>query len=133
MAIVSGTDNFMEGCFRLYSPYDIPFSQTQLLGTGTEDFYDSAYYFYKAPYFRIPYAGLTHHSYEGTTVKWSAFRLHTVDPITFRNGVKYTWRNGEATAKPDWQYKCVLETGGYPVGNPTQSTLTTYSWTYVWD
>lgn len=47
LVVASGNANFMEGCFRAYIPYNTTFAQSILLATGTEDYYDSGYYFHK--------------------------------------------------------------------------------------
>jgi hypothetical protein len=44
MAVASGNYNFMEGCYHLMTPAAAPWPG-QLLSTGMEDYYDSAFYF----------------------------------------------------------------------------------------
>jgi hypothetical protein len=127
LVVETGSDSFMEGCWRTYTPYGVPYEHSTLLSTGTEDYYDSAYYFYRAYPLYLPHAGLTHYSH-GDKIRWSAFRMHTFDPLTFRDGVRLTWRNGDATPKPDGLLKCTIEKGGHIIGAPTVSMVTTYSW-----
>ena len=59
LAVVSGNANFMEGCFRLYSPAGQSFADSQVLATGTEDYYNSGYYFIAAQPMHLPETGLT--------------------------------------------------------------------------
>ncbi len=60
--------------------------------------------------------------------------MHTMDILSFSNGARLVWRNGD-TAQPDATglNKCVIETGGVVMGQPAASTVTSYVWTYVWD
>lgn len=44
LAVQSGNLNFLEGCYHSYSPYNQEFPGT-VLGTGTEDYFDSGWYF----------------------------------------------------------------------------------------
>jgi len=128
LSVESGNLNFLEGCYHLYSPYDAAFPGV-LLSTGTEDYYDSAYYF-NAGQFRQENAGLTHLFTNNTSVRWSAYRMHEVDPLFFRNGVKMVWRNGDTDDVHGW--KCITEKGGSKAGNPTIGNLTSYAWVYTW-
>jgi hypothetical protein len=44
IAANSSSNNYWEGCYRLYTPHSQPFPGT-VLSTGMEDFFDSAYGF----------------------------------------------------------------------------------------
>jgi hypothetical protein len=55
---VAGGLNFLEGCYHMYDPPTQPFPGT-VLATGTEDYFDSGWYF-NAGEFRMPVSGLTH-------------------------------------------------------------------------
>ncbi|EGD82538.1 hypothetical protein PTSG_03190 [Salpingoeca rosetta] len=80
--------------------------------------------------FRFPVSGFTHiDTTEG--VKWSAYRFHEMDPLPFSDGFKLQWRNGDMDDKATG-LKCYTLTGGNVVGNPTNSTVTSYAWVYVW-
>ena len=59
-----------------------------------------------------------------------AYRVHSADPLFFTDGLRLVLRNGETTA-PNGQ-KCLLETGGQPVGQPGTTTLNAYAWWYEW-
>lgn len=99
-----------------------------ILSTGTEDYFDSAWYF-NAGEFHLPVAGFTHLETTGG-IKWSAYRFHEMDPLIFNNGFKLVWRNGD-TVDPSG-IKCMMETGGGIVGTPTASNVTSYAWVYTW-
>ena len=129
LSVSSGNLNFLEGCYHAYTPYDAAFPGITV-STGTEDYFDSAYYF-NAGQFRQPNAGLTHIVANDTYAELSAYRLHEADGIFFTRGFRFLWRNGDVS-DPATGYKCTLETGGNVVGSPTASTVNTYTWAYVW-
>ena len=54
--------------------------------------------------------------------------MHTTDPLLFSDGLRLVLRNGET--KNDQGVKCLLETGGDPVGTPANTTLSVYTWWY---
>lgn len=60
--------NFLEGCYHMYDPPDAPFPGT-LLATGTEDFFDSGWYF-NAGEFAFPVSGFTHLKAEKNVTEW---------------------------------------------------------------
>jgi len=122
--------NFLEGCYHAYSPYNEKFPG-KLLSTGTEDYFDSAWYF-DGGEFRLENAGFTHLKQNGDSVEWSAYRFHEQDPLPFSNGFRLIWRNGD-TVNPLTGLKCFVETGGAPAGSPTVSEVTLYAWVYVWN
>jgi len=126
--VQSGNLNFLEGCYHAYTPYNQGFPGT-VLSTGTEDYFDSAWYF-NAGEFRLPVSGFTHYASSNGNIYWSAYRFHIMDPVRFDNGFKFVWRNGD-TVDPAGQ-KCYMETGGSVVGSPTVSLVTTYAWVYTW-
>jgi len=127
LAVRSGNLNFLEGCYHQYSPYNQPFPGT-ILSTGTEDYFDSAWYF-NAGEFWLDVSGFTHFKDNGNYVTWSAYRFHEMDPLPFQNGFRLVWRNGDVL-DPAGQ-KCYAQTG-YVVGSPTVSRVTSYAWVYVW-
>jgi len=134
LQVQSGNMEFLEGCYHAY------FSPTQefpglLLSTGTEDYYDSAWYF-NAGQFQMPVSGFTHLKEDTRGVTWSAYRFHEMDPIRFTDGFRFQWRNGD-----QWDaagMKCMLERPvmdmKLPPGSqaPTASNITSYVWLYVW-
>jgi hypothetical protein len=130
LAVESGNLNFLEGCFHMYTPADAPFPGT-VLSTGTEDYYDSAYYFLGGE-FHLPVSGFTHYDApSGKSLTWSAYRFHIMDPIVFSDGLQFRWRNGDAV-DPKTGHKCFTETGGNVVGSPTASNITFLGWVYQW-
>ena len=108
LAVQSGNLNFLEGCYHMYTPYDQPYPGV-LLSTGTEDFFDSAYYF-NAGEFHAPVSGFTHLNQTGG-VTFSAYRFQFMDPLPFKNGFRLQWRNGDMVDKKTG-LKCFTETGG---------------------
>lgn len=73
-----------------YSPYNQTFPGT-VLSTGTEDYFDSAWYF-NGGQFWLPVSGFTHYNATNTGVSWSAYRFHEMDPLPFDQGFKFMWR-----------------------------------------
>jgi hypothetical protein len=66
LAVQSGNLNFLEGCYHMYdSNQEFPGT---LLSTGTEDYYDSAWYF-NAGEFHLPTAGYTHYNDKAIPVR----------------------------------------------------------------
>jgi hypothetical protein len=122
--------NFLEGCFHFYDPPTQPFPGT-LLATGTEDYYDSGWYF-NAGTFHMPVSGFTHIKKEPNVTEWSAYRFHEMDPLRFSDGLRFTWRCGDMVSPEPGVGKCYTESGGNVVGSPTCDWVQTYAWVYVW-
>jgi len=129
LAVASGNLNFLEGCYRFYSPPTQAYPGT-LLSTGTEDYFDSGWYF-NAGQFHFDVSGYTHYKDNGGSLTWSAYRFHEMDPLAFNNGFRFVWRNGDTT-EPQTGMKCFVQTGGNVVGSPTVSNITSYAWVYTW-
>ena len=127
LIVKSGNMNFLEGCYHSYTPFNEAFPGT-LLSTGTEDYFDSAWYF-DAGEFQMPVSGLTHLN-KTAGVTWSAYRFHEMDPLPFEDGLRVVWRNGDVVDKVT-HAKCYSQTGNV-VGSPTSSEIVSYSWVYVW-
>ena len=125
-----GSLNFLEGCFHMYDPPTQQFPGT-LLSTGTEDYYDSGWYF-NAGEFRMPVSGFTHIKVEKNLTEWSAYRFHEQDPVRFRDGFRFTWRCGDEVSKEPGVGKCYTQSGGNIVGSPTCDWVQSYAWVYVW-
>ena len=123
----SANENFMEGCYHAYSPASTPWPG-MLVSTGMEDYYDSAFYF-NAGVFRQENAGLTHLSFVNDSVLLSAYRLHDHDPIFFQDGFRFQWRVGDVSDARG--LKCTAVNGSVS-GNPQPTTITAYTWVYVW-
>jgi len=126
----TGGLNFLEGCFHMFDPADAAFPGT-VLSTGTEDYYDSGWYF-NAGTFHMPVSGLTHIKVEKNLTEWSAYRFHEMDPVRFRNGLRFTWRCGDLISPDPTVGKCYTESGGTIVGKPTCDRVISYAWVYVW-
>jgi len=129
LAVETGNMNFLEGCFHMYSNQYQEFPGT-ILSTGTEDYFDSAWYF-NGGEFHLPVSGYTH---QGSTsnggVTWSAYRFHFMDPLIFTDGFRLVWRNGDAVDASG--IKCMVDNGTV-VGSPTASNVTAYAWVYTWN
>jgi hypothetical protein len=129
LAATSGNLNFLEGCYHAYTSYEQEFPGL-IVSTGTEDYFASAYYF-DAGQFHHDMSGFTHYrELPNRTLEWSAYRMHDSDPIFFSNGFRFEWRNGDAVDERG--FKCLLYQGGSPVGSPTASVISAYTWVYVW-
>ena len=122
---------FLEGCYHAYTPYDAPFPGITV-STGTEDYFDSAYYF-DGGEFRQENAGLTHFfnrddPNDGLT-EVSAYRIHEQDSIFFTDGFRFKWQVGDTNDMAG--HKCTTEKGGEP-GSTNATFVTAYTWAYVW-
>jgi len=139
LVVTSGDLNFLEGCVRCY----IDDGPRILLSSGTEDYFDSAYYFNAGP-FHLSVSGLTHlQTNKGPmNTTFSAYRFHTMDPIIWQRSLKWVWRNGE-TVDSSGQ-KCTLQAeiqrqagdtdDGLHFHNTrlTGSVVSSYAWVYLW-
>ena len=110
------------------------------MATGTEDYYNSAYYF-SAGQFTFPEVGQTWWAgnwTEASPGQWSAYRVHQSDPQFFEGGMRLVWRNGDSQKVIDGvSYKCLAPPGCGPkecpvVGAPTASIVWSYTWYYTW-
>jgi len=127
LAVTSKNLNFLEACYHQFSPYNQAWPGT-LLSTGTEDFFDSAFYF-DGGEFHLPVAGYTHYG-SSPNVTWSAYRFHDEDPMLFDQGFKLLWRVGDMSDRSG--IKCLITTGGGINGDPGPSYVQSYAWAYVW-
>ena len=59
----------------------------------------------------------------------SFYKLHHRDPIFFRDGAVFKWRNGDVDDAGG--FKCVAETGK-PLFSPTPANVSTLVWAYTW-
>jgi len=129
----NGTLNSLEGCWHAYFP-GTQYAQFPglLLGTGAEDYPESAYYFNAGPY-RGPTSGLTILNQGNSNTFYSTisfYKLHHRDPIFFSNGFKFDWRNGDVT-DPATGLKCTAMNGNI-IGKPGVSNVTTVVYLYTW-
>lgn len=136
LAVESANKNFLEACYHFYDDHAAQFPGT-VLSTGTEDYFDSAYYF-NAGQFELPVSGYTHiGTSAGGNVTFSAYRFHEKDPLVFHNGGRFMWRVGDlvdAQLRPD-SPKCFIDAPtahSRPAGHPQPSRVTTYTWVYTW-
>lgn len=129
LAVQSGNLEFLEGCYHAYPEYDQAFPGV-IISTGTEDYFDSAYYF-NGGQFHFEVSGFTHlQQVSRSLLQWSAYRMHDLDPIFFENGFRFEWRNGDVL--DDRGFKCLVYQEGNAIGAPTQSIVTSYAWVYTW-
>ena len=102
---VGGPDvgaGYIEGCFQFYPTAKTPFPG-MVVGTGVEDFFDSAFYFGAATHFGAqPFAGaqtgLTFFNRSNSSgyERISGYRFHINDPLAFTSGGKMLWKVGGA-------------------------------------
>jgi len=127
-----GSLNSLEGCWHAYFP-GTQYAQFPglLLGTGSEDYPESAYYFNAGPY-RGPTSGLTIFApnEKNGISRISFYKLHHRDPIFFGNGFRFEWRNGDVT-DPKTGEKCT-QMAGTLIGNPGISNVTTLVYIYTY-
>jgi len=90
------TDWFGEGDDMIYIDGE---ERPSIVGTGTEDYFGAAWGFPSGVY-GGPYQGVTlaqpadpTKTYSG---KWSAYRFHVEDPVTFRESIRVTIEHGHA-------------------------------------
>jgi len=124
LIIRSGNFRCLEGCMRAYIGAS---SSPVLISSGTEDYFQSAFYFNAGEY-HFAEGGCTHLNESDWTI--SAYKIHDRDSLFFNSGgFKMTWRNGDMI-DPNSNMKCVDE--GYSAGNPTKSVVSSYAWVYEW-
>jgi hypothetical protein len=127
----STSPNTIEGCVRAVDAANGTFPGT-LLSSGFEDYYASAWGFISGP-FTTALSGVTYWTSPGN-LQVGAYRFHSAsDPLFFSAsaGLRLLLRNGE-TIDPETGQKCLLESGGAPVGEPGETTLSALGWYYVW-
>ena len=129
LAVISGDLSFLEGCYHAYPDRNLAFPGV-ISSTGTEDYFDSAYYF-NGGQFRFEVSGFTHfRQVNSSSLEWSAYRMHDLDPIFFYNGFRFEWRNGDVLDSRG--FKCIVDQGGYTNLKTTPSIVTAYTWVYTW-
>eukprot|EP00697_Spironema_sp_BW2_P004787 gnl/Spiro4/16481_TR8865_c0_g1_i1.p1 gnl/Spiro4/16481_TR8865_c0_g1~~gnl/Spiro4/16481_TR8865_c0_g1_i1.p1 ORF type:complete len:356 (-),score=52.76 gnl/Spiro4/16481_TR8865_c0_g1_i1:60-1127(-) len=141
IAATSANLNFLEGCVYLYPDANSTWDEgMQLFATGTEDYFESSYYFDAGPVAGM-YAGATirqdsQNSPEGTTdAKMSMFKIHGAhDPLVFSNGMMLQWRIGDLNDSVGMKCRCRDSStpGCTPSGSPQKTTATVYSYIYTW-
>ena len=73
-------------------------------GTGTEDYFSSAWYYPDQPFFH-PFEGLTRKSQKPLEV--SSYRFHIPDPLPFRRELKFDFEHGNGNNAADMKWKWV--------------------------
>lgn len=121
---------YLEACFRFFSPPSAQWPGTVVLSTGGEDYYDSAFYFDAGP-FQQPVSGVTHLNISNSSSEWSAYRFHDVDPLIFDDGARLSWRHGDTFDKATG-HKCGLFQGGDMIGQLGPANVSTMAWWYEW-
>lgn len=121
--------NSLEGCWRGYEPPTAPFPGTIMLGTGAEDYPESAYYFNAGPYHGST-SGMSVFTTSPELSRVSFYKLHHRDPIYFQDGFRLEWRNGDVV-DPTTGEKCYA-LNGPPLFNPTPVNLTSLVYAYTW-
>jgi hypothetical protein len=125
-----GSLNSLEGCWHAFMPPSSPYPGL-VLGTGAEDYPESAFYFNSGP-FRGPTSGLTTFQQGNATApsRISFYKLHHRDPVLFDDGILFAWRNGDVT-DPSTGEKCTTIKGNL-IGRPGVSNVTTIVYVYSW-
>ncbi len=73
-------------------------------GTGTEDYFSSAWYYPDKPFFH-PFEGLTRKS--KTPLDVATYRFHIPDPIPFRREFDFKFEHGNGNNAPDMKWNWV--------------------------
>ena len=125
-------NNYIEGCWHLMTNGSAGVTESIVLGTGFEDFYDSSFWFsaasgYPASLpFQHPNSGLTFFSRRNNTERISAYRFFDNEVVGFSDGGRLVWRVGDQTSK------CHTTGTASPIGSPSAVRITSYAWLYTW-
>lgn len=92
---------FLEGDERVFVDGE---TRPSVVGTGTEDYFSSGWYFDTGPY-AAPYHGLT--IKDTLSGRVSAYRWHIEDPIPFARGLRFTIEHGGTNDAPGTDYSSV--------------------------
>ena len=92
---------YLEGNERVFVDGD---STPRVLGTGTEDYFSSGWYFDTGPY-SAPYHGAT--IVDTLTGRINAYRWHIEDPIPFTRRLAFTIEHGGTNDAPNTDYSSV--------------------------
>ena len=133
----SSSFTYLEGCLRMKIDDDINY---QYLSSGTEDIFDSSYYFDSGIY-HSDEVGLTYKSNPGYI---SAYRFFDSDPILWTNNFELIWRVGETSGInnnngcPNTWNDALNDNITSNMGNTQgilakQTTVTTYTWVYEYN
>ena len=129
-------NNYIEGCFHLLRTANESFPGL-VVGTGFEDFYNSAYWFGAASgykngvLFQQADSGLVHYSVgsplgpEGVEML-SAYRFLDAEVMGVADGGRLLWRVGDTDGK------CFDNTTSAPIGTPSAVAVKSCVWLYQW-
>jgi len=92
---------FLEGDERVFVDGE---TSPSIIGTGTEDYFSSGWYFDTGPYSSL-YHGLT--IKDSLTGRVSAYRWHILDPIPFSHSLRFTIEHGGTNDAPNTDYSSV--------------------------
>lgn len=139
LSLTSSNLNVLEGCYYLFpSNASTWTSGMNLLATGTEDYFESAFYF-NGGLVDAPFSGVTFLDTNGPKDqpnRVSMYKIHGPhDPIVFSDGFRLTWRVGDQTNSGGLKCTCFPggSTGCSNNGNPQVTNITSYAWVYTWD
>ena len=118
--------NYLQACMRIIIDGS---NSTMFLSSGTEDFFLSAYYFDDGLY-HLDNSGLTLKEGRG---QMSAYKFFENDPLLFNTSLKLSWRCGENNDCPsDFPPPTSRSYRLKDPPQPANTTVTTYTWVYVW-
>ncbi len=100
--IAAGKEGFLEGDERVVVDGD---EKHALSGTGTEDYFNSGWYFAKAGEPR-PFHGASFVDRENAP-RFSAFRFHIPDRIPFRSSIEFSFEHGDRNSEEGCIYASV--------------------------
>lgn len=118
------------GCFHFYSSATQAFPGL-IVGTGVEDYFDSAYWFSwafggQARFFQHAGAGLMAFNQSNNVEVLSAYRFFDDEVLGFVDGGALQWRVGDVAGK------CTDGSSTHPIGKPAAVNLASHVWAYVW-
>mmetsp|Transcript_43523 Transcript_43523/g.85205 ORF Transcript_43523/g.85205 Transcript_43523/m.85205 type:complete len:331 (-) Transcript_43523:81-1073(-) len=138
LSLTSSNLNVLEGCYYLFPDAKANWtSGMELLATGTEDYFESAFYF-NAGLVASPFAGVTFKDTNGAKPqvnRVSMYKIHGEnDPVVFDDGFKLTWRVGDQTNSQGLKCTCFPggSTGCKPNGTPQVTSINSYAYVYTW-
>jgi len=129
-------NNYIEGCFHVTRSADEAFPGL-VVGTGFEDYFNSAYWFGAASgfadgvLFQQADSGLVHFSVSAPkgaagVEMLSAYRFHDGEVLGMEDGGRLIWRVGDTDGK------CFETTTHNPIGTPSAVAVKSYVWLYEW-
>ena len=89
---------FLEGDEKIY--VDGESWPSRYLGTGTEDYFNGAYFWNAVDYEHGPYSGLTYKDWG--TKRVCAYRYHITDAVNFSQSIRVDIEHGPVSDHPSW-------------------------------